>query len=94
MSRDVGSIVGGSGSPPQCSYTITMFLLTQVERSIIIYASRSLRNKNVARDNLRQFRTNSSMHNFYIFQIYFKIEGRQARGSFRFNDDKFARATC
>lgn len=75
--QEIGSIVGGSGSSLQCSYTITMFLLTQVERSIIIYVSRPLCNKNVARDNLRQFRTNSSMHNFYTFQIYFKIESRR-----------------
>lgn len=79
--QEIGSsIVGGGGSSPQCSYTITMFLLTQVEHSIIIYVSRSLCNKNVARDNLRLFRTNSSRWTiFTTFRVYFKIEPRGPR---------------
>ena len=84
--QEIGSIVGG-GSSVQCSCTITMFLLTQVEHSIIIYASRPLCNKNVARDNLSQFRTNSFQCIIFAFSNLFFFFRKQT--SFRFNDDTY-----
>lgn len=80
--QEIGSIVGG-GSSVQCSCTITMFLLTQVEHSIIIYASRPLCNKNVARDNLSQFRTNSFQCIIFAFLNLFFFFSKVDKFSFQ-----------
>lgn len=62
-----------ASSSLQCSYTITMFLLTQVEHSVIIHVSRSLDNENIppicfhtSIVHLNEFATNSPVIKFFF----------------------------
>lgn len=45
--QGIGSIIVGDSNSLQCGCTITVFLVTQAARSVIIHVSRPANNKNV-----------------------------------------------